>query len=69
MYDVRTNLNQGVLDAIRKQFGNMVTKTVIRRNVTIADACGVGQSVIHYSPTSYGAEDYLDFAKEVINRD
>jgi len=68
MYDIRTNLSHEVLTTIRNKFKEKVFKTVIRENIRLAEAPSFGKTIFDYSPTSYGAEDYLELAKEVINR-
>jgi chromosome partitioning protein len=68
MYDLRTNLSQQIHAIIKKQWGEKVFKTIIRDNVRLAEAPSFGMTIFDYAPTSYGAEDYLNLAKEVINR-
>ena len=68
MYDIRTNLSQQIHSIIKKQWGEKVFKTIIRENVRLAEAPSFGQTIFDYSPSSPGAEDYLDLAKEVISR-
>jgi len=69
MYDVRTNLSQEVLDRIKEYFRKEIFKTVIRENVRIAESPSFGLPITLYSAGSYGAEDYMKLAKEVISRD
>jgi chromosome partitioning protein len=68
LYDARRNLNREVLDELRSYFGSKVFATVIRENVRLAEAPSHGQSIFDYAPDSHGAEDYLSFAKEVLER-
>lgn len=64
-YDSRKVLNRSVHDNISQQYANLLLKTVIRDNVSIAEAPSAQTDIIHYAPKSYGAEDYLKLADEV----
>jgi len=55
------------LDRIRQYFRKEVFKTVIRENVRIAESPSFGLPITLYSPDSYGAEDYMKLAKEVVS--
>src|SRR5262245_4530225 len=66
MYDVRKGLARDVVVEIEKHFGDKVTKTKIRSNVRLAEAPSHGKSIFDYAPESYGAEDYLALAREVV---
>lgn len=66
MFDNRNNLNNQVSDEIHTHFGHEVFKSVIPRNITLAEAPSHGQPVLFYSAVSRGAQAYLDLAKEVI---
>lgn len=68
MYDSRINLSGQIINEIKKYFGDKVYKTIIPRNVRIAEAPGFGKPVILYDKRSRGAEAYLNFAKEIIER-
>ncbi len=65
MYDARRRLSDEVLEEIKK-FKETVFKTVIRENVKIAEAPSFAKSVLTYAPSSHGAEDYINLAKEFI---
>jgi chromosome partitioning protein len=67
-YDGRKILNREVVGKIRKDFGNKVFKTVIRENVSLAEAPSWGQTIFEYKPNSYGAEDYTSLCKEITGR-
>ncbi|MGD9560731.1 MAG: ParA family protein [Pyrinomonadaceae bacterium] len=67
MYDERTNLSAAVAKDLRDFYGSQVFKTVIPRNVRLAEAPSYGKPIILYDPRSRGAETYLQLAKEVIN--
>ncbi|OGS33436.1 MAG: sporulation initiation inhibitor Soj [Elusimicrobia bacterium RIFOXYC2_FULL_34_12] len=66
MYDARVNLSAQVKDEISKYFGDKVYKTIIPRNVRLAEAPSFGKPVILYDKHSRGAEEYLNLAKEII---
>lgn len=68
MYDGRNNLSLQVVDEIKKHFKESVYKTMIPRNVRLAEAPSFGLPGIHYAPKSKGAEAYMDFADEFIER-
>ncbi len=69
MYDTRLNLCKQVLEELRRYFGYKVYKTVIPRNVRLAEAPSFGKPVIMYDALSKGAQAYLELAKEVLSRD
>ncbi len=66
MYDVRKGLARDVVVEIERHFGDKVTKTKIRSNVRLAEAPSHGKSIFDYAPDSYGAEDYLALAREIV---
>lgn len=67
MYDERTNLSSAVAKDLRDFYGPQVLKTVIPRNVTLAEAPSFGKPIMLYEPKSRGAVSYSDLAKEIIN--
>lgn len=66
MYDQRTLLSQQVAEETQKYFGSKVFKTVVPRNVRLAEAPSFGQPIIFYDPTSKGAYAYENLCREVI---
>ena len=68
-YDERTNNDREIKDAIQNNFKNVCYKTIIRTNVKIKDATNVHKSVIDLDPTSNGAIDYFNLAREIINQE
>ncbi len=66
MHDARTCLAQEILDDIKGHFGARVFRTLIRKNIRLAEAPGFGQPIVAYDPTCHGAEDYRALADEVI---
>ena len=66
MYDKRTTLNQQVKDEVYKYFGDKLFKSIIPRNIRLAEAPSHGLSIFEYDKWSKGAKAYKAFAKEVI---
>lgn len=66
MFDERTNLSSAVANDLRDFYGGQVLKTVIPRNVRLAEAPSYGKPIILYDIRSRGAESYIDLAKELI---
>jgi chromosome partitioning protein len=69
MYDDRINLSAAVASDLREFYGNLVLRTLIPRNVRLAEAPSHGKPVIYYEPRSRGAESYLQLAEEVISHE
>lgn len=67
MYDPRTLLSAQVEEETRKYFGKKVFKTVIPRNIRLAEAPSFGQPIIFYDPGSKGAEAYEKLCREVLD--
>ena len=68
MYDNRTSLSEQVLAEIEKHFPGKVFKTVIPRNVRLAEAPSHGRPIQHHDRRSKGAKAYKQLAKEVETR-
>jgi chromosome partitioning protein len=68
MMDTRTTLSGQVHEEIKKHFPGKVFKTVIPRNIRLAEAPSHGLPIGAYDRFSKGARAYKAFAKEVINR-
>lgn len=68
MYDHRKLLNRDVVGTIHKYFGDKVFKTLIRNNITLAEAPAHSQDIFSYKRRSTGATDYLNLCKEVLER-
>jgi len=66
LFDSRTNLAQEVLANIRDYFGDKVFRTVIRKNVRLAESPSYGKVITEYDDTAAGAQDYRALAEEVI---
>jgi chromosome partitioning protein len=67
MYDERTNLSAAVAKDLRDFYGPKVLKTVIPRNVTLAEAPSFGKPVLTYDARSKGAISYIELAKEILS--
>lgn len=65
MFDSRTSLSTQVVTEVKKHFGNKVFKTVIPRNVRLAEAPSYGKPIIDHDKWSKGARAYKQLAKEV----
>ena len=68
MYDDRTNLSKDVVEEIRRHFAEKVYKTVVPRNIRLAEAPSHGVPVFQYDIRCRGAEAYLDLAREFLGR-
>jgi len=68
MYDTRTRLADQVAEEVKKYFEDRVFKTIIARNVRLAEAPSFGKPALLYDSTSRGAKNYLALAKEIIHR-
>lgn len=69
MYDERTNLSTAVASDLRDFYGRQVFKTVIPRNVRLAEAPSYGKPIIVYDPHSKGSEAYIELSKEIRTYD
>ena len=69
MYDERTNLTRQVAADLREFFQDEVLKTVIPRNIRLAEAPSHGKPILLYDPGSKGSEAYIQLAKEILNHD
>lgn len=69
MYDVRNNLANDVSAQLTQHFGDKVFRTMIPRNVRVAEAPSHGQSIIAYDRSSRGSIAYLGLAGEMIRRE
>jgi chromosome partitioning protein len=67
-YDSRKKLNNEVVDKIREHFGDKLFPTLIRDNISLAEAPSFGKTIFEYKPDSNGAVDYLNICKEILNR-
>jgi len=68
MFDPRMTLSQQVSDQLEKHFGDKVFKTMIPRNVRLAEAPSYGMPGVIFDPSSKGAQAYIAFGAEVVER-
>lgn len=68
MYDSRTRLSNQVAEEVKRYFDDRVFKSVISRNVRLAEAPSFGKPALLYDSTSVGSKNYLSLAREVIKR-
>ena len=68
MYDARTNLSLQVVENVKDNLEQNIYKTIIPRNIRLAEAPSYGQPINLYDSKSAGAEGYRSLADEVIER-
>lgn len=68
MYDARTNLSLQVVENVKDNLEQNIYKTIIPRNIRLAEAPSYGLPINLYDPKSTGAESYMMLAEEVINK-
>ncbi|WP_305805774.1 ParA family protein [Stenotrophomonas sp. YIM B06876] len=68
MFDVRNNLANAVSAQLTEYFGDKVFRTIVPRNVRLAEAPSHGQSILGYDRSSRGGVAYLGLAGEIIRR-
>lgn len=68
MYDGRLRLCNQVVSEVRRHFEDMVFSTIIHRNARLAEAPSAGKPVVLYDAASKGAVNYLNLAKEILQK-
>jgi chromosome partitioning protein len=68
MFDPRVTLQQQVSEQLKSHFGNKVFNSVIPRNVRLAEAPSYGQPGVVFDPASKGAQAFVEFAREMVER-
>ena len=68
MYDARTNLSMQVVENVKDHLNQKVYKTMIPRNIRLAEAPSYGMPINLYDPKSTGATSYMLLAEEVIHK-
>jgi chromosome partitioning protein len=68
MYDSRLRLGNQVVEEVKNHFDNMVFETIIQRNVKLSEAPSYGKPIILYDANSNGSLNYLNLAKELIQK-
>ena len=69
MFDARNNLANEVSQQLLEHFGEKVYRTIIPRNVRLAEAPSYGAPIIKYDKASRGAIAYLALAAELVRRE
>ena len=69
MFDARTNLSLQVVENVKNNLDTTIYKTIIPRNVRLAEAPSHGLPINVYDSKSTGAESYRELAQEVIERE
>ena len=68
MYDARTNLSLQVVENVKSNLNQSIYKTIIPRNVRLAEAPSYGLPITLYDKKSVGAESYKLLAEEVLHK-
>jgi chromosome partitioning protein len=68
MYDGRLRLCNQVVSEVRRHFEDLVFSTIIHRNSKLSEAPSVGKPVVLYDASSKGAVNYLNLAKEILQK-
>jgi len=68
MYDNRLRSANQVMAEVKKHFDNLVFNTAIYRNVRLSEAPSYGKPISHFDPESKGSFNYMDLAKELLER-
>ena len=68
MFDGRNRLSHQVVEEIRAHFPDKLYRTIIRRNVRLSESPSYGKPICLYDPTSTGAQDYFELAKELMGQ-
>jgi len=69
MFDVRNNLANAVSGELTRHFADKVYRTIVPRNVRLAEAPSHGQSIVGYDRSSRGSVAYLGLAGEIVRRE
>jgi chromosome partitioning protein len=68
MYDTRLRLANQVVDEVKTHFQELVCDTVIHRNVKLGEAPSFGETIVMHDASSKGAINYLNFAREILQK-
>lgn len=68
MYDSRLRLSNQVVEEVNKHFQEMVFETIIKRTVKLSEAPSYGQPILLYDSTSAGSTNYLNLARELLQK-
>ncbi len=67
-FDRRKNLSREIVQKIQEYFGDILFSTLIRDNISLAEAPSFGQDIFTYRPGSHGAEDYRHLCQEIMEQ-
>jgi chromosome partitioning protein len=68
MYDARLRLANQVIEDVKQHFQDLVFETVVYRNIKLSEAPSYGESIIMYDADSKGAHNYLNLAREILQK-
>ena len=68
MFDGRTRMHTQVVGELRENFGDLVFRTIIQRNIRLSEAPSYGKPIILYDVMSTGSSNYLALARELLQR-
>ena len=68
MYDARLRLSNQVVEEVKKHFQQMVFETIIQRNIKLGEAPSYGKPILLYDASSAGSVNYLNLAKELLQK-
>ena len=68
MFDGRTKVHAQVVSELREHFKDMVFNTIIQRNIRLSEAPSHGKPIILYDIMSNGSSNYLNLAKEILDK-
>lgn len=68
MYDMRLRLSNQVVEEVKTHFQDMVFDTIIQRNTKLGEAPSFGESIIMHDAASKGAINYLNLAREILQK-
>ena len=68
MYDGRLRLSNQVVEEIKNHFGELVFNTIVHRNTRLGEAPSFGTPALMYDAESTGAVNYLNLAKEILQK-
>jgi chromosome partitioning protein len=68
MYDQRLRLSNQVVEEVKMHFQGMVFETIIHRNTKLGEAPSHGESIIMHDASSKGAVNYLNLAREILQK-
>jgi chromosome partitioning protein len=68
MYDMRLRLSNQVVEEVKTHFQDIVFDTIIQRNTKLGEAPSFGESIIMHDAASKGAINYLNLAREILQK-